>query len=56
MNTVAKILKVLFKIVWEIAKAFLKIVYVMIVFMFSVVFGTTKSNQRQYDAEYYGYE
>ncbi len=56
MNTVINILKVLVKIVWEITKVFLKVIKVMFVFFFSIVFGTKKSNKWQYDAEYYGYE
>ena len=56
MNTVTKIVKVLFKIVWEITKVFFKVVKVMLVLFFSIVFGTKQSNKWQYDAEYYGYE
>ena len=56
MNTLTNILRVTLNIVWRIVKVFLKIIHVILVFMFSVVFGTTKSNKWQYDAEYYGYE
>lgn len=56
MNTVTNILKMLFKIAWEIVKVILKVIHVVLVFMFAVVFGTPKSNKWQYDAEYYGYE
>lgn len=56
MNTITKILKVIVKIVWGIVKVFLKVISVILLFMFSVVFGTPKSNKWQYDAEYYGYE
>lgn len=56
MDTIIKILKAIGKIIWKIFKAFLKVVQVMVIFMFAVVFGTKESNKRQYDAEYYGYE
>lgn len=56
MNTFTKILKVLFTIVYEILRVFLKVVKVMCVLFFGIIFGTTEANKRQYDAEYYGYE
>ncbi len=56
MNTVTKILKVLFKIVWEVVKVLLKIIKVMVVLFFSIFMGTKLSHKWQYDAEYYGYE
>ncbi len=56
METVTKILKVLFKIVWEITKVFLKVVKVMAVLFFSIFLGTKLSHKWQYDAEYYGYD
>lgn len=56
MNAVTNILRGLLKMVLGIVKVIWKIIHVMLVFMFSVVCGTTKSNKWQYDAEYYGYE
>lgn len=56
MNILIKILKVIWKIAWAIIKINLKAVYLVAVFMFAGVFGTSKSNKQQYDAEYYGYE
>lgn len=56
MNAVTNTLRGLLKMVLGIVKVIWKIIHVMLVFMFSVVCGTTKSNKWQYDAEYYGYE
>ena len=56
MNTIVNIVTMLFKIVWEIVKVFLKVVKVMCVLFFAIFLGTPQSNRWQYNAEYYHYE